>query len=174
MRVSIFASITNAFGLVIEKLVAVAAGLMLVVVSCNVFARYVLKIGLTWAEEFSLLLFVWVVFLGSYLALRSKNHLALTFLIKKLPPRAARVGRLVILSFVGLFLCALFVGGLQFVGKVIQMDQRTPLLGISAAWAYASLPVSAGLMLLELLQVLISGNHIIPEETETNVQVGVR
>lgn len=169
MSVNMFIKFTDVLGFVIEKLVAIGTGLMLIVVSCNVFARYILKIGLTWAEEFSLLLFVWVVFLGSYLALRKKSHLALTFMIKKLSPRATLISKIIILSLVALFLLALLIGGIEFVSKVVGMNQKTPLLGISAAWAYASLPASAGLMLIELVRVACLKDHILPLEEEQSI-----
>ena len=161
MRANIISGIAETIGKFIESLVALFMGLLLVVVACNVFARYILKIGLTWAEEFSLLLFVWVVFLGAYLAMRKKAHLALTFIIKRLPPRAFTISRYIILVLVTLFVLAVFIGGFEFVRRVVSLDQRTPLLRISAAWAYASIPVSTALMLLELMRIFIRKEHIV-------------
>ncbi len=166
MRANIISGIAETIGKFVESLVALFMGLLLVVVACNVFARYILKIGLTWAEEFSLLLFIWVVFLGAYLAMRKKAHLALTFIIKRLPPNAFTISRHIILVLVMVFVLAVFVGGLEFVRRVVSLDQRTPLLRISAAWAYASIPVSMGLMLLELMRMLIRGEHIVRFDIE--------
>lgn len=166
MRANIICKIADTVGCFVEKVVAICTGLLLLVVACNVFARYILKIGLTWAEEFSLILFVWVVFLGAYLALRKKSHLALTLIIKKLPQSLAKISRIVILVLVILLLLTIFIGGISFVKSAIVLGQRTPLLGISAGWGYASIPASAGLMLLEIVRVLLRKEHIITVEDD--------
>lgn len=153
--------IVESIGKFVEGVVALFVGLLLLIVAFNVFARYVLKIGITWAEEFSLFLFAWVVFLGIYLALRKKSHLALTVIIEKLPARFQVVSRNVILSIVMLFVVAVGFGGIMFVTKVVRLGQKTPLLGISAAWAYSSVPVSMFLMFLELIKAFVCREHII-------------
>jgi TRAP-type C4-dicarboxylate transport system permease small subunit len=164
MRAHLVVRITEFIGKIVEKLISLIAGLLLIVVFINVCARYGFKIGITWAEEFSMLLFAWVVFLGAYLALRRKSHLALTFIIKRLPVRYAPVSRYIILILVLGFLLAVFIGGSGFVNNTLRLGQKTPLLGISAAWAYASLPVSAALMILEILKALFGREHIISLE----------
>ena len=161
MRANMISQIAETINKLVKNLIVVCMGLLLLIVTFNVFARYILKVGLTWAEEFSLLLFVWVVFLGSYLALSKKAHLALAFIIRRLPPRVSVVSRYIILVLVTVFVLIVCIGGFAFVINVINLNQRTPLLGISAAWAYASLPISMALMLLELIKNFICKEHII-------------
>lgn len=151
----------------VDAVVVLLVGLMVLVVSCNVFARYCLKIGLTWAEEFSMLLFVWVVFLGAYVALRNKAHLALTFIIRRLPGRFRQANRLLILLLTAGFLSAMTWGGFQLAKGVLELGQRTALLRISSAWSLASVPVAGLLMLGHVLVTLFGGGNIIDEGEET-------
>ncbi|TXT49109.1 MAG: tripartite ATP-independent periplasmic transporter DctQ component [Spirochaetes bacterium] len=164
MRANMFEKITITFGLIVEKLTVVLVGILLVMVFFNVFARYVLKVGIGWAEEFSMLLFVWVTFLGTYLALRSKSHLALIFLIKKLPSNLKIVSRYLIIILSLILAVSVFIGGVGFVLNTINLAQKTPMLGISAAWAYASIPVSFFLMIMEILKAILTNQQIIKIE----------
>lgn len=164
MRANILEKITEAIGSIAEKIVVALVGLLLVMVFFNVFARYILKVGIGWAEELSMLLFVWVIFLGTYLALRKKAHLALVFIIRRLPSNLAAVSRYVILVLSLMLVAAVFVGGVGFVCNTISLAQKTPMLGISAAWAYASIPISFALMIMEILKAIILKQHIIKIE----------
>jgi TRAP-type C4-dicarboxylate transport system permease small subunit len=50
----------------------------------NVLLRYFFNYSLTWAEELSRFLFVWITFLGAIGALKNNKHLGFTSLIKKM------------------------------------------------------------------------------------------
>ena len=129
--------------------------LLVTVVTINVFTRYGLQTGLLWAEEVSRLIFVWVVFLGSYLAWRRKAHMAIDLVWRASPPALRKVmtyfGGLSSLVFLGLVV----YGGLLLLNIALEFGRSTPILRISAAWGYASVPVAAGFMFLELLNSLI-------------------
>lgn len=146
---------------VIECVIICFTAGMVIVVSCNVFARYCLKSSLVWAEELSMVFFVWVVFLGAYYALTTKSHLALSFLVKRVPKKIRIIDKYIVLMLVMFFLVVLCVGGIQFVKNVIVLGQRTPLLKISAAWSYACVPVSALLMLFEIIVILFKKEAIV-------------
>lgn len=165
MKLKSVSRLYESFVKMLEAVVALLVGLMVIAVSCNVIARYFLKVGLIWAEEFSMLLFIWVVFLGAYIALRGKAHLALTFIVRRLPRKVRRIQRLIVLVLVGVFLAVVTIGGWQLVSGVIALDQRTALLRISSAWSLASVPVSAALMLIEVIMILLRGDDITAIET---------
>lgn len=136
----------------IESLTVVLAAVLVVVVTGSVVARYALQIGLLWAEEVSRLAFVWVVFLGSYLALRRRAHLSITVLVDRLPTRARQavrvVGTLLVLVFIGVI-----VGyGTLLVLQTWQFGRVTAMLGISAAWGYLAVPVAGVLMFIEVVR----------------------
>lgn len=136
----------------IEHVTWMLTGALVLLVSTNVFARYVLKVGILWAEELSRLTFVWVVFLGAYVALCRKGHMALEIGVDKLAPSARRpvlvLSRILVLVFLGVVVWS----GAQLVGSTLTYGRRLPMLGISAGWGYLSVPVAAALMFLEVLR----------------------
>lgn len=145
MRFSLHRALASA----VEVVTWGMTGALVALVSANVFARYVLEIGILWTEEVSRLLFVWVVFLGSYVALRRKAHMAIDILVERLAPaardRLVLASRLVVL----LFLIVIAWAGGRLVLATVEFGRVTPILGISAAWAYLSVPTAAVLMAIE-------------------------
>jgi TRAP-type C4-dicarboxylate transport system permease small subunit len=149
---------TGGLGTAIEWIVAALCGSLVLVVFANVIARYFLQTGLLWAEEVSRLIFVWTVFLGSHIAWRRKAHLAITFISDRLPPAWRRANLIVASLLIIVFLVAVVWGGLTLVSQTLEFGRVTPILGISAAWGYLSVPVAGVLMLLETVRML-TGNE---------------
>ena len=58
---------------------------MTVSILVGVFYRYVLNSALTWPEELARYAMVWVTCLGASLALRYGEHVAVEFVVQKLP-----------------------------------------------------------------------------------------
>jgi TRAP-type C4-dicarboxylate transport system permease small subunit len=63
---------------------------MSVFVFGNVVLRYFFNSGITWAEEASRYLFIWLIFLGAIVASRENAHLGVDTLIKMLSVNARR------------------------------------------------------------------------------------
>src|SRR6185295_14528954 len=72
------------------RLLEVTAGLLIgamtVLVTIQVFARYVLNDTPPWSEELCRYLFVWASFLGACLAMRRAAHLGVDSLVARLSP----------------------------------------------------------------------------------------
>jgi TRAP-type C4-dicarboxylate transport system permease small subunit len=76
----------------IERLIDAAAiaafsGIFLCVIA-QVVWRYVFNNPLTWSEELARYLFIWCAFLGWLIASRRGSHLAMTFVVDRLPVSA--------------------------------------------------------------------------------------
>ena len=131
---------------------AVVAGLMaalLVLVFCAVIFRYLLGSPLTWSEELGRLCLVWVSFLGSYLAHRRGQHVAVTFIREKLPAICQRW-----ISTALVLLLLAFLGVLAWFGTVYSlafMSSTTPLLNIPVGLIYAVMPLSMALIFVSVL-----------------------
>ena len=81
-------SMTTLFGFLktsIRLAIAVALVLMVGFVFTNVVLRYAFDSGLTWSSEVARYLFVWVVFLGSILAVMEHSHLGVDILVRHIP-----------------------------------------------------------------------------------------
>ena len=72
----------------IDALAIVTFSGILLCVLLQVFFRYVLNSPLTWSEELARYLFIWCAFLGWIVASRKRSHLAMTFVVDRMPPRA--------------------------------------------------------------------------------------
>ncbi|BAS27921.1 TRAP transporter small permease [Limnochorda pilosa] len=140
----------------VQGIVAGLTGLLVAVVSANVFARYVLQSGMLWAEEVSRIAFVWVVFLGAFVALTRNGHLSITFVTDRLPARYVGLWRVGGSLLTAVFLGVMAYNGALLVQQTLGFGRTTPILGISAAWGYLSVPVSCLLMLLKIIQLLLT------------------
>jgi len=133
-----------------------ACGLLMaaitVVVFLQVITRYVLAYPFDWPEELARILFVWVALLGAVLALRRGGHFSIALVTSLLPARVERgvavFLRLLLLGFLGL---------VTYLGADATLRVRQQLstaLEISMSYGYAAVPVSAGLMALEMARML--------------------
>jgi len=64
--------------------IAAFSGIFLCVIS-QVVLRYIFNNPLTWSEELARYLFIWCAFLGWLVASRRHSHLAMTFVVDRLP-----------------------------------------------------------------------------------------
>ena len=69
--------------------IAAFSGIFLCVIA-QVVLRYVFNNPLTWSEELARYLFIWCAFLGWLVASRRNSHLAMTFVVERLPRSAQR------------------------------------------------------------------------------------
>lgn len=145
------ASAQAALAAAVERVTWALTGVLVALVCANVFARYVLQVGWPWVEEVSRLLFVWVVFLGAFVALHRRQHMAIEFVTSRID--AALRHRVLLFSrvSVALFLVVMVGSGTSLVSTTHDLGRVTPILGISAAWGYLSVPVAGLLMLLDVL-----------------------
>jgi len=125
--------------------------IMTVVVFLQVVYRYVLTQPLHWSEEMARYLFVWLSILGATLGVQKQGHFGLDLFYRMLPIRGRRFLSYVIRLLMGVVIVVILSQGITLVQKTAL--QESPAMGISMGWAYASLPVGAGLMAIHLLVI---------------------
>ena len=131
---------------------------MVLLVFGNVVLRYAFNSGITVAEELSRWLFVWMIFLGSLVALKERAHMGLDSLVKRLPTSGKRVC-LVLGHVLMLYICWLVLSG-SWQQAVINLDVVAPASGWSMSIFYAAglvFGVSAIPILLYDLYALLTG-----------------
>lgn len=139
-----------------EVLAAVLLVCIVAVTLVNVVMRYVIGASIVWADEVARMGFIWLTFIGAALAVATGAHLAVDTLVERAPQGLRRVlivvANLGALAFFGLLLAG---GYGQAVGN---MNQLSPALRIPLGYVYAGVPISAILMVVNLLgaQVFIS------------------
>ncbi|WP_312072429.1 TRAP transporter small permease [Anaerotignum propionicum] len=75
----------------IEILIAIFLAIMIILTFANVVLRFVFHKGFAYSEEVARISFIYLVYLGSIVAMKENNHLMVDSLIMKVPMAAKRV-----------------------------------------------------------------------------------
>lgn len=134
-----------------EEYIAVALFIALgVLLTAQVFMRFVLGLGYSWLEEIIRMLFVWVIFLGAAAAMRRGMHIrveaGLLLFPRSLRPFAAWFGDVLLFGFC----LAVTWHGLELVMSSADGGFRMQSTGMSMFWPYLILPISFALQALRL------------------------
>jgi C4-dicarboxylate transporter, DctQ subunit len=121
----------------------------------NVVLRYVFLRPISWAEEVSLYLMVWIVFIGGSMAVRTRGHMAIDLLPLALTPRNRQRLSVFVALLALVFFAVFFWYSGQHVLRVQGIGQTTPVMGAPMWLAYLAMPVGSALMGLRTLQVLV-------------------
>lgn len=123
----------------LEWLLITMLALMVVLVFSNVVLRYGFNSGITFSEEVSRFLFVWVVFLGAVLTLRDNGHLGVHSFTKRLSFAGKRVCKLVS-DVLALGCCGLITwGGWNVV--TLEIHNIAPISGIALGVVFIAILV---------------------------------
>ncbi|WP_413306615.1 TRAP transporter small permease [Bacillus sp. 1P10SD] len=147
-----------------EYLVYIMLSVMTIIICYQVFSRFVLNVTPPWIQELSLLLMVWIGFLGIAVGLQDNSHIQINLFINALPEKAkVWIGKLHRVSAI-LFGLFMVIQGGQFA-----YDMRTSTisgLNMPSAVLYYSVPVSGGLIILYLVFELFGKWHPVIDESE--------
>jgi TRAP-type C4-dicarboxylate transport system permease small subunit len=132
--------------------------LMVILVFGNVVLRYGFNSGITFSEEVSRFLFIWVVFLGAVLTLRDNAHLGVHMVTKLLPHSGKRICKL-ISDVVTLACCVLITHGGWYLVK-LELANIAPISGIPLGAVFTGLLVCSigmGYLLINSIWRNLSG-----------------
>ena len=149
----------------IVKVVLILFGtVMTILVIMNVILRKVFNSGLSWSEEASRFLFIWVTFLGSILANNAAlhgEHMRMDFIVEKLTGVPRKLVEVVALLIVLVILGTLFIGGVEVVQQTWPF--LTSALEIPRGAVYLCAPIGFGYMFIQtltkLVNVIQASNH---------------
>lgn len=139
----------------LDEVIATAAifALFLVAIS-NIFMRYLFNSPLAWTEEILQMLLVWASFLGASALVRRREHVFISFVTDKLPPRLAHWNEQIF--SVGIILVSAAVmlyWGTELLGY--SAYRSTPMLQIPYYWIHVAIPVSAVIMIYHCVVRLV-------------------
>jgi C4-dicarboxylate transporter DctM subunit len=115
----------------------------------QVVARYVFNSPVTWSEELSRLVFIWSVFLGAGVMVRHGGHVQVDSIVRLLPPGLQRAAGLLSTFVVAATCVTLIVFGGQVVARI---NSLSPAMHVPLRLFYASVPVGALLVVINLLR----------------------
>jgi TRAP-type transport system small permease protein len=152
--------IDNLFSKILNGAIALSLASMAILVFGNVVLRYAFNSGITWSEEMSRFLFVWMVFLGAIGALKDNMHLGVDIVVNALPVKLKKA------VFVLSNILVLYVLWLLLVGSwkmtVLNMNSTAPATGLPLAYVYGIgivTSISMGVILVvKLFEGLILNN----------------
>ena len=125
---------------------------LLCIISSMVFLSAVartIKHPLNWAQDVSLLLFAWLVFLGADLVLRREDFISLEILTRYFPKKLRNV-----LYYLWNVMAIVFLGVLARFGVPLCFQNSKRLfqtLGISYSWATASVPIGSAMLIITIV-----------------------
>jgi TRAP-type C4-dicarboxylate transport system permease small subunit len=146
-------AVDRALALVCKVVLLLTGVVLMVVLTANVIARYVLNAGgFDWAEEVPQLLFPWFIMAGVVLAVQHGGHIAVEAVLGLL----GREGkRLVLLAGHALVVLAyLLLGWQALVVADIAAIELSPALGLPGSYGYWA--IAAGCALLALGTVTVA------------------
>lgn len=114
--------------------IAVCLGLMCILIFGNVLLRQLFNSGITWAEELSRFLFVWLVFLGAIVALKKNQHIVVDLFIEKMNPKMTKFFK-VVSSLLILFVLWLFLDG-SWKFTFMNTTNYSPAIGMPLSFYY--------------------------------------
>ncbi len=135
-----------------ENLAALCMAGLLATLAAQVITRYLLNDPFAWTEEVSRYLYVYIVFLGSSVAVSDRSHVAIGFIVGALP-RPVQWAVSFAINLLILFVLANLVWW-GWVATVRQWTVPLMVLDIPYAWVYGIVPVIAALMTIRTLIVM--------------------
>ncbi|HIU17199.1 MAG TPA: TRAP transporter small permease [Candidatus Avidesulfovibrio excrementigallinarum] len=139
---------------IISAFAAVALAVMTVLVLLQVLYRYVLQLPFPETQELAVYAMVFVVMLGSTIAVRRKTHVAVSLIVDKLPPRIAPAVRCIAYITMIVFFFLLLTEGWTLMLR--SMRQNSPTTGIPVGYIVASIPFSSFICILYILEHLLT------------------
>ena len=136
-----------------ECISSIAAAIMLVVCSMNVFSRYLLKHSVVWSQDVCIICLIYVTFIGSAAAYKRNAHYGMDFLVEHLPIKAQYV--LKVLIQVLLTVVFAYLTYLSFIytvnAKKLMNMSRIPYkyIDLSAVLGFASMTFYSVVFLIE-------------------------
>ncbi|WP_040191511.1 TRAP transporter small permease [Clostridium culturomicium] len=120
----------------VDYFTGILTGLMVFFVFLNVVLRMMFNSGLTWSEEISRYLFVYVTYIGAISAMHSNGHLGVDTLISRVKP-PFQLAMYTISQVIIVALMAILVKG-SIAMVTLNVDSHTAALGISYSILYFS------------------------------------
>ena len=126
----------------------------LIVLSYQVFLRFVLNSGNSWSEELARYLFIWSVYTSASFAIISNAHIRIDAVVKLYPKVIRRF--IPILADVIFLVYALAVTyfSTDYVMDLLASGQVSMGLHVTMGYMYAAIPVGHLLMSVRLVQLL--------------------
>jgi TRAP-type C4-dicarboxylate transport system permease small subunit len=135
---------------VAKLFIGALVGAIVVITLAAVWWRYVINAPLAWPEQVSLIMFVWVTFIGAAVLYRERLHVAIDMFVAVLPQAGRRIFGWAVELAILAFNIILLIFGLKL--SLDTLDQTFGALDITPASFYFAAPVAAAMMILYFIE----------------------
>ncbi len=149
------------FDAVIDWLSIFLISAVVIVVLLQILFRFVIQKPLSWSEELSRYLFIWIVYIGSYLCTKSNSHLGITYFVDILPTKIAKVVRTIANICLVIYMVVVIYFGFSLSFRV--MGQPSAVLRVPMGIVYMAIPLGMTVMLMRMFFNFIEGKQNRPE-----------
>lgn len=134
---------------ILEKVLILAMASIVIVVSWQVFSRFIIQSPSSFTEELSRFLLIWIGILGAAYAYKTKAHLGLDLFVEKMAPNRKHKVQILIECLAIVFATSVMIyGGFSLVSLAIELKQTSASLGLNMGIIYSVIPVSGLLILM--------------------------
>ncbi|MGF9947325.1 TRAP transporter small permease [Priestia megaterium] len=137
----------------LEWIIVVSMLVILLSNFVNVIMRYFFSAPFYWTDELSALLFVWIIFIGSAVAVATNSHMSLDYFFGKMTPQFKKITKIVCTIIIIVTLLYLTIGSYNMIE--VLSDQKYSSLPLSLAWGFLPIPIGCALMIYFLIVNLI-------------------
>lgn len=135
----------------VELVVGLAIGSIAVIVSLQVFSRFVLNSPLSWPEELSRIIFIYLVFIGGALASKKKEHISIDILEQfELPDFLTTILQILRNILIVIIMYLTFQGSL----RLIPISNNISLSATQLPMSIMVLPIAIGSFLMLFYAVI--------------------
>ena len=150
------AAIDGLIGRIIEPIAAILVLVEVLILASGVFTRYVLKQPLVWTDELATFLFLWLAMLGAVVAYRRGEHIRLSVVVRRAPPRVAAILETISSVVTAIFVIELMPATFKFFNQ--EIIDLTPAMSIPRSYEVSAIIVSLALILVLALLRLSEGD----------------
>lgn len=137
-----------------ETLIAAFMGAATLLTFVAVVLRYGTGAGISWAQELTIYLFIWMAKFGAAYGVRTGIHVGVDVLVRKLTPRRQRAVAAFALGVGVFFTAVVALLGTKFVIFSYRSGQTSPDLEWPMWIIYLAVPLGSSLMCFRFMQVL--------------------
>lgn len=119
---------------------------MVVVLTAQVFFRYVVRAPLYWSEELARFVLIWSVFVGAGFAVRRGSHMSIDVVSLIFPRKAAEAVDVIGRVIMTLFFVAIAIIGWRFAVRF--SDIQSAAMGLPLIVVYMILPITSAVNIL--------------------------
>jgi len=150
-----YESILKAISRLVEWITCSLLVVLVLIISWQVFARYVMGKPPSWSEEIAIILVVWFGLLGAGLGVRDKSHLAVEFFVRGMKGGTKMFFYRLSYALIVAFSVLMIAAGSRLVRFVNLNQEINPATGIPVGFTYLAIPLAGAFIFLHAMKHLI-------------------